>query len=65
MSTPEHVKQLGDVISIGTVVGTIAGYLPAVAAAITIVWTLIRIYETETVQGWLGRRRRERRRGGE
>jgi hypothetical protein len=30
--------------------------LPAVAALFTIVWTAIRIWETETVQGWLGKK---------
>lgn len=58
---PEHVKQLGDVISIGTVVGTFAGYLPAVAALLTIIWTAIRIYESHTVQRWLGKEPVERR----
>jgi len=30
--------------------------LPAIAAIFTIVWTAIRIYETKTVQGWIGRK---------
>lgn len=46
----EQVKQLGDAISIITVVGTLAELLPAVAAVLTIVWTAIRIWETDTVQ---------------
>ncbi len=29
--------------------------LPAVASIVTILWMLIRIYETATVQRWLGR----------
>jgi hypothetical protein len=29
--------------------------LPAIAAIFTIVWTTIRIYETKTVQGLLGK----------
>ena len=29
--------------------------LPAVAALFTIIWTAIRIYETDTVQGWFGK----------
>ena len=28
------------------------GWLPAVAAALSIVWTVIRISETDTVKGW-------------
>ena len=57
MSTQEAMKSVGDALSIGTVIATIAGWLPAVAALITILWTGIRIYETKTVQQWLGRRR--------
>ena len=53
----EQLKHLGDVLSIGTVLGTIAGYLPAIAALVTIIWTGIRIWETKTVQQWLKRRR--------
>jgi hypothetical protein len=30
------------------VVGTVAGVLPNIAAIFTIVWTVIRIYETDT-----------------
>ena len=29
--------------------------LPAVASVVTILWMLIRIYETATVQRWLGK----------
>ena len=59
MSQPQQdtIKHLGDALSVGTVLGTIAGYLPAVAALVTIIWTGIRIYETQTVQRWLKRRR--------
>lgn len=42
-----------DGVSLFTVVGTIAGLLPAIAALFTIIWTSFRIYETKTVQGWL------------
>lgn len=51
----EGAKQVTDALSIVTVVGTLTDLLPAVAALFTIVWTLIRIYETKTVQGWIGR----------
>lgn len=44
------VRVLGDVSSIGVVSATLVGFLPAVAATFTIIWTAIRIYETETVQ---------------
>jgi len=49
-------KHVIDALSILTVFGTIIDMLPAVAAIFTIIWTLIRIYETETIQRWLGRK---------
>ena len=52
----EVVKSVGDVLSIVTVVGTLVEMLPSVAAIFTIVWTGIRIWETETVQRVLGRK---------
>jgi hypothetical protein len=51
----EHTKHVGDAVSIATVAGTLMEWLPAVAAVLTIVWTLIRIYETDTVQRLLGK----------
>jgi hypothetical protein len=54
-STPETTKYMIDALSIATVLGTIMNWLPAVAAVFTIIWTTIRIYETKTVQGWLGK----------
>jgi hypothetical protein len=53
----EAAKTVGDVLSITTVVGTLAQVLPSIAAIFTIVWTVIRIYETKTVQGWIKRLR--------
>jgi hypothetical protein len=52
----ETVKYLTDGASILTVVGTLSGFLPGVAAVFTIVWTGIRIYETDTVQNLLKKR---------
>lgn len=51
----ETVKTAIDGLSIVTVVGTLAEVLPALAALFTIVWTMLRIYETNTVQKLLGR----------
>ena len=51
----ESTKQVIDTASTITVVGTIMNWLPAAAALWTIVWTTIRIYETKTVQKWLGK----------
>jgi hypothetical protein len=52
----EVAKSVGDVLSVVTVVGTLIEMLPSVAAIFTIVWTGIRIWETETVQRVLGRK---------
>lgn len=46
----DTAKHVGDTLSVVTVVGTLMQYLPAVAALITIIWTSIRIWETDTVQ---------------
>ncbi|MGZ8311713.1 MAG: hypothetical protein ACXWUP_09085 [Allosphingosinicella sp.] len=53
----EIAKPFGDAVSIGVAIATVAEWLPAVAALLTIVWTAIRIWETRTVQRRLGRRR--------
>jgi len=53
-ATSETIKHAVDALSIVTVVGTLVNMLPSIAAIFTIVWTAIRIYETDTVQGWFG-----------
>jgi chromate transport protein ChrA len=55
----DHFKPVADAASLGTVVATLGGWLPSIAALISIIWGVIRIYETKTVQGWLTRRRSE------
>lgn len=50
----DNIKPAGDVISISVILGTLANWLPAVAALISIVWGLIRIFESKTVQRWCG-----------
>jgi hypothetical protein len=52
----EASKYVIDIASVLTVLGTLADMLPAIAAVFTIVWTAIRIYETKTVQGWMGKK---------
>ena len=52
----EPAKQALDVISFGTAIGALAGWLPALAALFTIIWTGLRIYESKTVQKLLNRR---------
>jgi FtsH-binding integral membrane protein len=56
MNMNEASKHIIDFASIVTVLGTLADMLPAIAAIFTIVWTAIRIYETKTVQRWLGKK---------
>lgn len=60
---PDHItnahdglKHVGDFLSVGVVAATIAAWLPAIAALFSIVWSAIRIYETKTVQKWIGRK---------
>jgi len=55
----ESVKHIVDGVSIVATVGTLIEMLPAIAALFTIVWTAIRIFETDTVQRMLGRKKAE------
>ena len=60
MSIKDHLsegtKHVLDGLSVITVLGALVDVLPAVAALFTIVWTGIRIYETDTVQKFLGKK---------
>lgn len=60
MSVKDHLsegtKHVLDGLSVITVLGALVNVLPAVAALFTIVWTGIRIYETDTVQKLLGKK---------
>jgi len=49
------IKPTLDGLSFSVVVATIMNWLPAIAALFTIVWTAIRIYETQTVQKWINK----------
>ena len=51
----EQTKTLVDALSIVTVIGALIQALPAFAALFTIIWTAIRIWETDTVRGLTGR----------
>lgn len=52
----EPAKHVVDALSILTVLGTLVDILPAVAALLSIIWSILRIYESKTVQGWLGKK---------
>lgn len=56
-ATNETGKLILDGLSVVTVVGTLVDMLPSIAALFTIVWTGIRIWETDTMQRALGRKK--------
>ena len=43
-------KDVGDIAAGSTVLGSVFGYLPELAAVLAIIWTLIRIYEWARVR---------------
>lgn len=47
---PDGLKLSLDALSVTALLGSLISVLPAVASLLTILWTTIRIYETETVQ---------------
>lgn len=50
VETQEAMKTGADVLSVFTMIGALVEVLPSIAALFTIVWTGIRIYESETVK---------------
>ena len=56
----ESTKHILDFASIFTAIGTVLQWLPYLAAIFTIVWTGIRIYETQTVQTLIANRRNKK-----
>ena len=51
--TQELAKSGMDALSVFTMVGALVEVLPSIAALFTIVWTGIRIYETDTVKKFI------------
>ena len=51
-SAERHIVDVG---SIGVVIATLFSWLPNIAALLSVIWMLIRVYETKTVQRLLGR----------
>jgi hypothetical protein len=55
----EHInntsKAIGDIVSYSVVVGTLIDALPPAAALLTIIWTIINIYESKTFGKLIGR----------
>lgn len=56
-SLDDATKHILDAASVVTVLGTLIEMLPSIAALFTIIWTSIRIYETDTVQRVLGKKK--------
>ena len=52
----DGIKHIVDGLSVITVLGTLVDILPSIAALFTIIWTGVRIYETDTVQKLLGKK---------
>jgi len=52
----EETKEAVDIAAASTGVLALAAWLPPVASLFTIVWLGLRIYESDTVQGLLGRK---------
>ena len=53
----EEIKPLFDIASIITVLGALAELLPPLAALATLIWSIIRIYETKTVQSIINKKK--------
>jgi hypothetical protein len=52
--TPD--KSALDVGAVAISLGTLFEYLPAIASLLSVVWLLLRIWESDTVQRIIGRR---------
>lgn len=48
-------------VAAATVLGSIAGFLPPLAAFVAVIWYSIQIYESDTVQRWLARGKQPRK----
>ena len=55
----DHAKTIVDVSSITVVLATLVEWLPAAAALASLIWSIIRIYETETFQKWVKKCRKQ------
>ena len=52
---------VGGILSPLTIVGTWIGYLPYVAATVAVIWYIIQIWESRTIQAWWTNRQLVRR----
>ena len=56
VNADELAKQMLDTLSVITVIGSLLNLLPAIAALFTIIWTSVRIWETDTIRSITGRK---------
>jgi hypothetical protein len=56
----EPYKNQLDLASVGLLLATLFSLIPHLTAVVTLVWSLVRLYETATVQNWLARRRQRK-----
>jgi hypothetical protein len=52
---PKQTQHVGDWSAAGGAVATFLGVLPDIAAALTVIWLGLRIWESETVREWTNR----------
>ena len=53
----EPVKQALDGVSFVGALAAFFKYIPDISAVVALIWLLIRVWETDTVQGWFGRKK--------
>lgn len=53
----DTIHHLIDLTSVAVTLGALAGMLPAISAGLSCVWLAIRIYESDTVQKLIKRKR--------
>ena len=59
MTMGTEAKTVADAAAVVTTVGTMMEFLPALASIFTIIWLGIRIWESPTVQGLIGKVRKK------
>lgn len=55
-NVPSPVVEVVDWTSLGAIVAAIATWIPQISGLLGAVWLAIRIWETDTVKGWTGRK---------
>jgi chromate transport protein ChrA len=44
------LKATGDTMAVGAIIGTFLGWLPSIAAILSILWFIVQLYESQTGQ---------------